>query len=64
MHSVLTINSFLKGSEIIKHIPPKEGTEEPQTILGESRQLDRTVLCEQQPFQNKKFRSIYMHAFA
>lgn len=47
MHPVLTINSFLKGSEIMKHIPSKEATEKLQTILGESRQMATTVLCEQ-----------------
>lgn len=35
MHSALKINSFLKGSEIIKHTQSKEATEESHTILGE-----------------------------
>lgn len=47
MHSALKINSFLKGSEIIKHTQSKEATEESHTILGESRQMARTTPCEQ-----------------
>lgn len=51
MRSDLTRNSFLKGSEIIKHVPPRKATKQ-QTILGESWQIARIVLCE--PFQTKK----------
>lgn len=41
MHSVLKMNSFLKGydKEMIRYIPLKKETEESQESLGESRQM-------------------------
>lgn len=39
MRSVVKTNRFLKGSEIIRYIPPKKETEESQESLGESRQM-------------------------
>lgn len=51
MCSDLTMSSFLKGSEIIKHVPSRKATKQ-QTTLGEGCQIARMVLCK--PFQTKK----------
>lgn len=63
MHSVLKMNSFLKGSEIIRYIPSKKETEESQESLGESRQMAEKFLVSNSLPETKKFRSTYTHTF-